>query len=404
MGFWTAGAKTPKSSGSENLITTQPLNYQIYYCQKSPLSLTIVGRISRKLLDPITNPMNEYYQIKRRQFIKLSSLALGTSILTACVESNSTSSQSESTQNLDRINFSLNWKPEAEYGGFYQALATGIYRQHGLDVTIQAASPQTNTTQLLMGGVIDFTIGGGIDAIKAVQEGIPKITVAAMFQKEIQVILTHPGVGNDSFAQLKGKPIYLSIGAYYWPVLKAKYGFTDDQQRPYNFNISPFLLDKNSAQQGVLTSEPYTIEKEGGFQPNILLLTEAGYNPYAFTIQTTKKLVESNPDLVQRFVDASIKGWYSYLENPQPGNELIKKENPEMTDDLIDYGLNKLKAYEVIASGNAKTLGIGAMTDQRWESLFQDLVAVGVFDAKTDYKQAYTLQFVNKGVDYYQNS
>jgi NitT/TauT family transport system substrate-binding protein len=255
-----------------------------------------------------------------------------------------------------------------------------------------------------MGGVVDFTMGGAVDAIKAVEQGIPKITIASIFQKEIQVLLTHPGVGNDSFEQLKGKPIYLSAGVHYWPFIKAKYGLSDDQKRPYNFNVSPFLVDKNSAQQGLLTSEPYTIEKEGGFKPNILLLADAGYNPYAFTIETTKKLVETNPDLVQRFVDASIKGWYSYLENPQQGNELIKKENPEMTDDLIDYGLNKLKAYEVIISGDAKTLGIGAMTDQRWESLFQDLAAVGVFDAKTDYKQAYTLQFVNKGVDYYKNS
>jgi len=304
--------------------------------------------------------MNKSYPIKRRQFIKLSSLALGSSLFTACTQSNSPSSSSESTEKLDKIKFLLSWKAEAEYGGFYQALATGIYRQHGLDVTIQPGSPQTNTTQLLMGGVIDFTIGGGIDAIKAVQEGIPKITVAAIFQKEIQVLLTHPGVGNDSFEQLKGKPIYLTIGAYYWQILKTKYGLSDDQKRPYNFNVSPFLVDKNSAQQGLLTSEPYTIEKEGGFKPNILLLADAGYNPYAFTIETTKKLVETNPDLVQRFVDASIKGWYSYLENPQPANELIKKDNPEMTDDLIDYGLNKLKEYEVIISGDAKTLGIGA--------------------------------------------
>lgn len=338
-------------------------------------------------------------QIKRRQFIKLSSLALGASVLAACTNSNS--STSESPGNLDKIKFSLNWKAEAEYGGFYQAVATGIYQQHGLDVTIQPASPQTNTTQLLMGGVVDFSMGGGVDAIKAVQNGIPKITVASIFQKEIQVLLTHPGVGKDSFADLKGSPIFLTSGSVYWPFLKAKYSLTDDQRRPYNFNVALFLVDKNSAQQGILTSEPYTIEKQGGFKPNILLLADAGYNPYAFTIETTKTLVETNPDLVQRFVDASIKGWYSYLENPEPANQLIKKDNPEMTDDLIAYGFNKLKEYNIILSGDAETLGIGAMNDQRWETLFNDLVAVGVLDGKTDYKQAYTLDFVNKGVDYY---
>ena len=345
------------------------------------------------------NPQSD--RIDRRQFIQLISLAFGSSIVAACTNLNSTSSPSESTGNLDKIKFSLDWKAEAEYGGFYQALATGIYRQYGLDVTIKPASPQTNTTQLLMGGIVDFTMGGAVNAIKAIQQGIPKITVAAIFQKEIRVLLTHPGVGNNSFEDLKGKLIFMNSASSYWPFLKAKYGFTDDQQRPYNFNVSPFLVEKNSVQQGILTSEPYMVEKEGGFKPNLLLLADAGYNPYVFTIETTKKLVETNPDLVQRFVDASIKGWYSYLDNPEPANQLIKKDNPEMTEDLMTYGLNKLKEYNVILSGDAETLGIGAMTDERWEMLFNELTAVGVFNGKTDYKQAYTLDFVNKGVDYY---
>ena len=343
--------------------------------------------------------MLKNYPLKRRQFIQLSALALGGSIVAACTNSNS--SNSESQGNLDKIKFSLDWKAEAEYGGFYQAVATGIYQQHGLDVTIQPASPQTNATQLLMGGVVDLIMGSAVNALQAVQQGIPKITVAAIFQKNIRVFLTHPGVGNDSFEALKGQPIFITPGSNFWPFLKAKYGFTDDQQRPYNFNVAPFLVDKNSAQQGLLTSEPYMVEKEGAFKPNILLLADAGYNPYVFTIETTKKLVETNPDLVQRFVDASIKGWYSYLENPEPANELIKKDNPEMTDDLIAYGLNKLQEYNVILSGDAETLGIGAMNDERWETLFNQLTALGILDEKIDYKQAYTLDFVNKGVDYY---
>ena len=347
--------------------------------------------------------MKEIYKIKRRKFIKLSSITLGSSVLAACNNQSSTPLTTENQGKLDKIKFALGWKAEAEYGGFYQAVATGIYQNYNLDVTIQPTGPQSNTTQLLMGGVVDLTMGQAVDAIKAVQQGIPKITVASIFQKEIRILLAHPGVGNDSLAQLKGKPIFISPGAIttYWPLLKAKYGFTDDQKRPYNFNVSPFLVDKNSAQQGILTSEPYLIEKQGGLKPNILSLADAGYNPYAFTIETTKKLVETNPDLVQRFVDASIKGWYSYLENPEPGNELIKKDNPEMKDDLITYGLEKLKDYGIIISGDAEKLGIGAMTDERWESLFNELVTVGVIDAKTDYKQAYTLDFVNKGVDFY---
>jgi len=183
--------------------------------------------------------------------------------------------------------------------------------------------------------------------------------------------------------------------------LKEKYGFTDDQKRPYNFNPGPFLADKNSAQQGYVTSEPNTIEKIGGFKPVVFLLADFGYEPYATTIETRKEVVDKNPDLVQRFVDASIKGWYSYLENPAPGNELIKKDNPQMQDDQLAYGLSKLKQYKIITGGDAQTKGIGAMTDQRWQSFFDSMAQAGIFKSTTDYKQAYTLKLVDKGVQAY---
>jgi NitT/TauT family transport system substrate-binding protein len=343
---------------------------------------------------------------KRRQFLHLSSIALGTSLLTACTKTASKPSSSPSGKTLEKVKLGFGWKAQAEYGGFYQAVATGIYRDYGLEVTIESTPPQTNVSQLLLGGLIDFSLGHGVDMLKAIAQGIPKVTIASIFQQEIQILLAHPGVGNDSLAQLKGKPIFISPAANltYWPFLKKKYGFTDDQPRPYNFNVAPFLAEKNSAQQGILTSEPYTIEQKGGFKPVVLPLTEAGYNPYTFTIETTKKLVETNPDRVQRFVEASIKGWYSYLNDPQPGNALIKTENPEMTDDLIAYGIGKLKEYGIVTSGDAATLGIGAMSEERWKTLFDELVAVGILDSKVNYKDAYTLEFINQGIDRYKNS
>ncbi|MGB7522568.1 MAG: ABC transporter substrate-binding protein [Spirulinaceae cyanobacterium] len=348
--------------------------------------------------------MKKILSLKRRRFLKLSSMAVGSSILAACNrQSPSEVERAGNTEKLDKIEFILGWKAEAEYGGFFQAVATGIYEDYGLDVNIQATAPQTNTTQLLVGGLADFMMGHSVNALKSIQQGIPTVTVAAIFQQELQVLLAHPDTGVESLKDLRGKPIYLTPGANttYWPVLKEKYGFDDSQQRPYNFNVSPFLLDKNAAQQGILTSEPYTIEKEGGFKPVILPLSEAGYNPYAFTIETTQKLVTKNPDLVQRFVTASIQGWYSYLEDPTPGNELIKQANPEMSDDLLAYGVTKLKEYGISTSGDAVKLGIGAMSDGRWQSLFEELVAVGVLDDKTNYQDAYTLDFVNQGVEFF---
>jgi NitT/TauT family transport system substrate-binding protein len=341
-------------------------------------------------------------KIQRRQLIKYGSIGITSAILTACNLGNQKQTATTNDK-LDRINLGLSWVAEAEYGGFYQAVATGIYKSHGLDVSIQQGGPRVNGSLLLMGGEIDFYLGQSVDAIKAVEAGIPKVTVAAIFQKEIQVLIAHPNSGNDSLAKLKGKPILVGSAAdvTYWPVLKSRYGFTDAQKRPYNFNIGPFLNDKTLIQQGLLTAEPYAIESKAGFKPIVIPLADNGYNPYNFTIETTQKIVATKPDLVQRFVDASIKGWYSYFVNPEPGNALIKKDNPEMTDAQIAYSIKKLQEYQIVTQGEAKILGIGTMNDRRWKSLFEDLVKVKIFKPETDYKKAYTLQFINKGLAYY---
>ena len=345
--------------------------------------------------------------MNRRKFIYYGATTLSTGILAACNNkapqgaiSSPDSANTAAKSKLDKITFGTNWYAQAEHGGFYQAVATDIYKDHGLDVTIKMGGAQVNGTLLLMGGAVDFFMSDGANALKALEEGIPKITVAAIFQKDPQVLIAHPGVGNDSLEKLKGKPIFVSSAANitYWPFLTSKYGYTDDQKRPYNFNVSPFIADKNAIQQGYLTSEPFTIQKQGGVKPVVMLLADYGYAPYGTTIETTKKLVESNPDLVQRFVDASIKGWYSYLDNPAPGNELIKKDNPQMTDELLAYGLKKIKEYGVVLSGDAEKMGIGAMSEQRWKSFFEIMSAAKVFKPETKYEDAFTLKFVNKGV------
>ncbi|MFM7426454.1 MAG: ABC transporter substrate-binding protein [Elainella sp.] len=357
---------------------------------------------------------NQFSRLKRRRLIQYGGLAVGSGIVAACANQSSQSTASRSSASpaaspsagaeLTKLTYGTNWYAQAEHGGFYQAVATGIYKDYGLDVTIKMGGPQVNGTQLLMGGAIDFFMGYGSDAIKAVQENIPKITVAALFQKDPQVLLAHPQSNAKSLEDLKGKPIFISAAANttYWPFLKAKFGYTDDQKRPYNFNPGPFLADKNSVQQGYLSSEPLAISKEGGFEPLVFLLADSGYEPYSTTIECKRELVEQNPDLVQRFVDASIKGWYSYLNgDPAPANELIKKDNPEMTDEQIKYGIAKMKEYGIVVSGDAETQGIGAMTDARWKSFFDTMSKQGVFPNSIDYTKAYTLQFVNKGVDAY---
>src|SRR3954454_4031620 len=238
----------------------------------------------------------------------------------------------------ETITFGTDWKAEAEHGGYYQAVATGIYQQHGLEVTLRQGGPQVNHAQLLAAGRLDFNLApNSFIPLNFVQEKIPMVAVAAIFQKDPSVLIAHPGQGNDTLAALKGKPIMIGsdtrIGS--WVFLKSKFGYTDDQIRPYTFSVAPFLADPKAIQQGYVTSEPFIIEKEG-VKPVVMLLADAGYSSYGALIETSWKLARDKPDLVQRFIDASIEGWYSYLNgDPTPGNALIKRDNPEMTDALI---------------------------------------------------------------------
>jgi NitT/TauT family transport system substrate-binding protein len=301
----------------------------------------------------------------------------------------------------DKVVFGTNWKAQAEHGGYYQAVATGIYAKYGLDVTIRPGGPTVNHPQLLAAGKIDFNMGGnGYGAINYVPAGIPVVTVASIFQKDPQVLIAHEGQGVTDVASLKGRPIMISTAARneYWQWLKAAYGFTDDQVRTYTFNLAPFLADPRAVQQGYVTSEPFAIQKQG-VKPVVLLLADAGYDSYSTTIEARRETVEKNPDLVQRFVDATIIGWRDYLNgDPSAANALIKKDNPEITDDQLAYSIEAMKRNGIVESGDAKTLGIGAMTDARWKSFFDTAVKAGVYPANLDYKAAYTLAFVNKGV------
>ncbi|HUZ74081.1 MAG TPA: ABC transporter substrate-binding protein [Stellaceae bacterium] len=301
---------------------------------------------------------------------------------------------------LDRVTFGTDWKAEAEHGGYYQAIATGIYRKYGIEVELRQGGPQVNQSQLLAAGRLDFDIASNsFVPLNFIRQSIPMVAVAAMFQKDPAVLIAHQGVGNDSLAALKGKPIMIGgdtrVG--WWLFLKAKYGYTDDQIRTYTFNIAPFLANKNAVQQGYVTSEPYLIEK-AGVKPNVFLLADSGYASYASIIETSQKLVNEKSDLVRRFVAASIEGWYSYLRDPAPGNALIKKDNPEEDDALLAYAVAKMKQYGIVDSGDAKTAGIGAMSDARWRSFFDVMAGEGLYPKNMDYRKAYTLRFVNQRV------
>jgi NitT/TauT family transport system substrate-binding protein len=305
-------------------------------------------------------------------------------------------------QTLDKVSFGTNWVAEAEHGGFYQALADGTYKQYGLDVTIVPGGPQVNNRILLPVGKIDFFMSANtLQSFDAVEQNIPTVVVAAMFQKDPQVLIAHAGSGVETFDDLKKLTLFVSREGMttYFQWLKSDHGFKESSVKPYTFNPQPFLADAKSAMQGYVTSEPYAIEKQISAKPKIFLLADYGFNSYSTLIETRRDLVDQKPDLVQRFVDASIIGWYHYLYGDnRAGNALIKKQNPDMTDDLLAYSVATMKEYGIVDSGDSRTLGIGAMTDARMASFFDKMVHAGVVKPTLDFRKSYTLRFVNKRV------
>jgi len=302
----------------------------------------------------------------------------------------------------DKVSFGTNWLAEAEHGGYYQALVDGTYAKYGLDVTIVQGGPQAANEILLAAGKLDFWMGGNLlFAFDAVDKHVPLVVVAADFQKDPQIMMSHPGAGLDKWTDLPKATAFVGkegLGSFYqW--MKSAYGFKEENVRPYTFNPGPFIADKNSIQQGYVTSEPFAVEREGHFKPNIFLLADEGYATYATTIETRADLIAKHPDIVQRFVDASAIGWYNYLYGDNSkANAQIKKDNPEMTDEQIAFSIGKIKEYGLIDSGDTLKLGIGAMTDDRVKTFYDQMVKAGVVKPGLDYKKAYTLQFVDKGV------
>ncbi|WOJ90089.1 ABC transporter substrate-binding protein [Methylocapsa polymorpha] len=303
---------------------------------------------------------------------------------------------------LDKVTFATNWLAEAEHGGFYQALVDGTYAKYGLDVTILQGGPQTNNKLLLAAGKIEFNLGANmIQAFDAVAGNVPIVAVASMFQKDPFILMSHPGAGLDRFEDLPKATAFIGrdalVSVYQW--LKTAYGFREENVKPYNFNAGPFIADKASIEEGYATSEPFEVERQGKFKPNVFLLADYGYDSYSTTIETRRDLIEKNPDLVQRFVNASIIGWCNYIYGDNAkANARIRRDNPDITDDQLAYSVAKLKEYGIVDSGDAAELGVGAMNDARIDSFFAKMAKAGLFKPDLDYKRAYTLQFINKGV------
>jgi len=302
----------------------------------------------------------------------------------------------------EKVVFASNWLAQAEHGGFYQALADGTYARYGLDVTILPGGPQKNNRLALAAGKADFYMGDNlIGEFSALAENVPIVTVAALFQKDPLVFMSHPGAGFDRFEDLPRAKAFVGLATLttVWPWMEKKWGFSRDRVATYNFNSAPFIADKNSIQQGYATSEPFAIEREGGFKPNVFLLADYGYETYATTIETRRDILEQRPDMVRRFVEASILGWVHYLHGDnRAANELIKRENPDMDDAQIAFSIAQMKAFGIVESGDALTRGVGAMDKARIARFYRDMAEAGAVPAGLDIAPGFDDRFVNKGL------
>jgi NitT/TauT family transport system substrate-binding protein len=301
-----------------------------------------------------------------------------------------------------KVTFATNWLAQAEHGGYYQAVADGTYRACGIDVTIQMGGPQVDGRALLLSGKIDFFMGANLlDVFNAIEQNIPLKIVAAHFQKEPQIMMSHPGQGLDTWEDLKkAEAIIVSDGAiqtfFRWMVTK---GFDANKRQSYTFDPAPFLANKKSIQQGYVTSEPFAIEQAAGFKPNVFLIGDNGFETYSTTVEVMSETIEKRPEVVKCFVQGSNQGWFNYLHGDnKAANEMIKKDNPGMTDAQIAYSISALKQYGIVQSGDADTLGIGAITPEKVDSFYKEMVAAGVAPAGLDVTKGYDVQFTNNGV------
>ncbi|NBS72275.1 MAG: ABC transporter substrate-binding protein [Betaproteobacteria bacterium] len=304
----------------------------------------------------------------------------------------------------DKVIFATNWKAQAAHGGFYQALVDGTYTKAGLNVTIQQGGPQVNNRPLLAAGKIQFLMTGNLlHPFDNVKNGVPTVAVAAMFQKDPQALIAHPGQGYENFAALAKATVVMVAkdGQFsWWQWLKVQHGFKDEQLKPYNYNLSPFLASKTSVQQGYSVAEPIYIENQGKFKPVVHLLADHGFSTYSTLIEAHAEMVQKNPDLIKRFVDASIRGWYNYLyADRKAANALMRKENPELSDDELERSVALMKQQGVVESGEALDRGIGAMNANRVKDFYDKMVKAGLYKAgDVDLKKVAVFDFVNQSV------
>lgn len=316
--------------------------------------------------------------------------------LAACLVSLTAVALPAQAQAPREVNVALSFYASAEHGGYYAALAEGIYEKHGLNVKVTQVGPQGNNMQLMVSGRMDFVNGWSMRAFNAVREDIPLVSVAAVFQRDPQCLVHHQGA-YAKLENMKGAPIrvaQLARGSF-WPWLKARHGFDDSQLRPFDTSYAALLQDPKMVQQGFITNDGFQFKRQN-LAMDCLLLADYGWSSYSYTIDTTQRLIKENPRLVADFVKATMEGWRAFLKDPAPASRLIKANNPQMSDEQIAYAIAQMKQYGLVESGDAAGGRIGHMSDARWMAFYQEMVAAKALPPGLDPRKAYDLQFIKQ--------
>ena len=284
-----------------------------------------------------------------------------------------------------------NWFAQAEHGGQYAALYKGYYEEAGLDMMIQSGGPGISATQIVASGKAQFGMGQADEILFARQNGIPLVAIAGIFQKNPQAMMFHKGQPIDSFDDLNGRKVYVGSGAAFWEYIKKQYNLDKVIELKYTGSLVNFIEDETSVTQSYMTSEPYTMMQEG-IEVDYLLNADSGYMPYGNLLFTTEQMIEEHPDVVKAYVEASIKGWYDYKDNWAEINPFIQESNPDMPLDKLEYSS---KALQPLVYGfDAETHGVGYMSRERWETLMNQLLDLGLLKEPLDIDKVYTTEFL----------
>jgi NitT/TauT family transport system substrate-binding protein len=301
---------------------------------------------------------------------------------------------------LEKITFQLSWKAQAEQGAFFQAVAKGFYSDCGLDVVIRQGGPGIDNMQLLVGGAVDATLVSQSDGLFHMNAaGFPARALFASYQRTPQILMTHAGNGINSFADMKGKPIMIgaSSRATFWPFLKAKFDFTDEQIRGYSGQLAVWLNDPSAIQQGIITNEPFIVKRESGVEAKSFLLGDAGYSAYGTLLTVSQEMIEKKPASARCLVEGTVKGFNDYFADPKVGFDLVRKAEPSNTEDLMAYSHRAMTEFRIVTSDDTDKHGLGVMTETRWKAHFDMMVELGLLKPDFNWRAVYSNAFLPGG-------